>query len=187
MFAAMWIDIVFALVAAYGFYWGYSRGIIGAVVSIAAVVLGFVLAVRFSAEVTDLLADLFNTPPTGAMPLVGFVVTFAMVLLALRLLVTTVERLLSTLRINFLNKAAGGLAAALLAVFVLSLAMLSINSAGLVSREAKADSVTYASLVAFPAQVQGAFRQSKPTLERIKDAGDKAMERGREQRERNER
>ncbi len=180
----MWIDIVFAIVVAYGFYWGYSRGIIGTVVSIAAVVLGFVLAVRFSAEVTDLLADLFHTTATGALPLLGFITTFVLVLLSLRLLVTTVERVLSALRINFVNKAAGGLAAALIATFLLGVAMLSLNSAGLVSAAAKGDSLTYGSLAAFPQQARAAIQQKQSTVDKVKEAGRKAIERGREERER---
>ncbi len=180
----MWIDIVFAAVVGYGFYWGYSRGIIGTVVSIAAVVVGFVLAVRFSAEVTDLLAELFGTTATGAMPLIGFVATFVLVLLSLRLVVTAAERLLSALRINFLNKAAGGLAAALIATFVLGLALLSLNSAGLISSTAKSDSMTYDGVAAFPQQAKGAFQQNQSTVDKVKAAGQKAIERGREERER---
>ncbi len=182
----MWIDIVFAIMVGYGFYWGYSRGIIGTVVSIAAIVVGFVLAVRFSAEVTDLLAELFDTTATGALPLIGFITTFVLVLLSLRLLVTTIERLLSALRINFLNKAAGGLAAALIATFVLGLALLPLNSAGLISSSTKLDSMTYASVAAFPAQAQSAFRQNQSTVDKVKTAGQKAIERGREERDRRE-
>ena len=179
----MWIDIVFAAVAAFAFYQGFSRGIIGSVVSIAAVVLGFVLAVRYSREVTDVLSDLFNTPATGALPLVGFVTTFVLVLLALRLVVTAVERVLSALRLTVVNQALGGLAAAVLAVFVLSVAMLAVNSAGLISAQQKRDSVTYAPMSAFPDQVKRAFRQQRPVLERVREAGERAMEEGRELRE----
>ena len=179
----MWIDLVFAAVAAFAFYQGYARGIIGTVVSIAAVVLGFVLAVRYSAEVTDVLADLFNTPPTGALPLVGFVVTFGLVLLGLRLVATAVERLLATLRLTVVNRALGGLAAALLATFLLSLALLAFDSTGLLTREQKRASITYAPLAAFPEQVKGAFQKSKPALERAREKGEDALERARERRE----
>ena len=179
----MWIDLAFAVVAAYAFYQGYARGIIGSVVSIAAVVLGFVLAVRYSAEVTDALGGLFNVPTTGPWPLIGFVVTFALVLLALRLIATAVERLLTTLRLGFVNRALGGLAAALLATFVLSLALLAFESTGLLTREQRRESITYASLAAFPEQVKGAFQRTKPALQRAREAGEDALERARERRE----
>ena len=179
----MWIDIAFAAVAAFAFYQGYRRGIIGTVVSIAAVVLGFLLAVRYSREVTEILANLFNTPPTGAMPLLGFVLTFALVLLAMRLIVGAVERVLAALRLTVVNRALGGLAAAVLATFLLSMALIAVESAGLIPREQQRDSITYESLAAFPEQVKGAFVRTKPALERARERGEEALEKARERRE----
>ena len=179
----MWIDVAFAAVAALAFYQGYRRGIIGTVVSIAAVVLAFLLAVRYSRDVTAVLSDLFAAPPTGAMPLLGFVVAFALVLLAARLIAGAVERLLATLRLGVVNRALGGLAAALLATFLLSLALLAFDSTGLLTREQKRASITYAPLAAFPEQVKGAFQKSKPALERAREKGEDALERARERRE----
>ena len=177
----MWIDVIFAAIAAYGFYWGYSRGIIRTVVSIAAVVVGFVLAVRFSAEVTEVIARLFDTTPTGALPLLGFVITFALALLALRLIANAVEGLLTQLRLNFINKAAGGLAAAVLATFFLSVGLAFVDSAGLLSGETKRKSVSYAALAAFPDQAYAALGRTRPVLDRAREAGERAMERGREE------
>ena len=179
----MWIDVVFAVAAAYGFYWGYSRGIIRTVVSIVAVLLGFVLAVRFSAEVTQVLARIFNTEPTGALPLIGFVVSFALVLLALRLLANAVEGLLSRLHINFVNQAAGGLAAALLATLLLSFVLMFVDSAGLVSSEAKRKSISYSALAAFPDQAYAILGKARPALERVKEASEEAMDKGRDKKD----
>lgn len=175
----MWIDIVFAAAAAYGFYWGYSRGIIRTVISVVAVVVGFVLAVRFSAEVTRVLAELFKTEPDGALPLIGFVVSFALVLVALRLLANGVEGLLSTLRINFINQTAGGIAAALLATLLFSVLLLGIDSANLVSAEAKRKSITYQALAEFPDQAYAILGKTRPALERVKAVGEEALEQGR--------
>ena len=179
----MWIDIAFAIVVGLAFYQGYSRGIIGTVVSIAALVLGFVVAVRYSSPVTELLADLLNTPPTGALPLLGFVVTFALTLAALRLLVKGVERLLATLQLTVVNKVLGGLAAAVIATFLLGMALIAVESAGLIPREQQRDSLTYEPLAAFPDQVKSAFVQNKPALERLRERGEEELERARERRE----
>lgn len=179
----MWIDVVFALVVAFAFYQGYTRGIIGTVVSIAALVLGFLLAVRYSREVTLALADLFGAPAAGAMPLVGFVVTFALTLLAMRLLAAAVERVLSALRLAVVNRALGGVAAAILATFVLSVALLAFESTGLLTREQRRESITYESLAAFPDQVKGAFRQSRPLMERVRERGEDVLEDARRRRE----
>ena len=179
----MWIDIAFAAVAALAFYQGYRRGIIGTVVAIAAVVLGFLLAVRYSREATAVLADLFDVPPTGAMPLVGFVATFALTLLAMRLIAGAFERLLETLRLTVVNRALGGLAAVLIATFLLGMALIAVESAGLIPREQRRASLTYEPLAAFPEQVRRAFVRQKPVLERVRERGEEELERARERRE----
>jgi len=174
----MWIDLVFAAIAAYGFYWGYSRGIIRTVVSIAAIFIGFVLAVRFAPQTTELIAKLFKTPAEGALPLIGFVVTFVLVLLLLRLVANAIEKMLTAIKLNVLNKVAGGLATAILATLVFSILLIFVNSANLISDDAKATSITYASLEAFPDQAYAVLGKAKPALENVRDAGKRAMEGG---------
>lgn len=172
----MWIDLVFAAVAAFGFYWGYSRGIIRTVVSIAALFIGFVLAVRFAPQTTQVIAELFKTPAEGALPLIGFVVTFVLVLLLLRLAANGIEKMLTAVRLNFLNQVAGGLATAILATLVFSILLLFVNSANLISDDVKEKSMTYVSLEAFPDQAYAVLGKAKPALENVRDAGKRAME-----------
>lgn len=172
----MWIDIVFAVVAAYGFYWGYSRGIIRTVISVAAIFIGFVLAVRFAPAVTEVLSNLFNTPAAGALPLIGFIVAFVLVLLGLRLVATAIERVLTTVKLNILNKVAGGLATAILATLVFSILLMFVNSANLISLDTKTKSITYQALEDFPAQAYALLGKARPAMENVRDAGKRAME-----------
>ena len=171
----MWIDLVFAVIAAAAFYWGYSRGIIRTVVSVVAIFVGFVLAVRFAAPTTRILSDLFNTTADGAMPLIGFVVAFVLVLLLLRLFATLLERILTTLRLNILNQIAGGLATALLATLVFSILLMFVNSAQLIPAETKAESITYQSLEDFPTQAYVILGKARPAFENVKEAGQEAL------------
>lgn len=175
-FAGMWIDIAFAIIASVAFYYGFSRGIIRTIISVAAVFVGFILAVRFAAPVTDVISRLFNTSPDGAMPLIGFIVAFVLVLALLRLLATFIERVLTKLRLNALNKVAGGLATAILGTLVLSILLLFVESANLITPEAKRESVTYQSLAEFPAQAYAILGKARPGLERVRDAGKKALD-----------
>jgi len=175
----MWIDLLFAVIAAAAFYWGFSRGIIRTVISVVAIFVGFVLAVRFAAPTTQILSDLFNTSPDGALPLIGFIVAFVLVLVLLRLLATLIERVLTSLRLNVLNKVAGGLTIAILATLVFSILLMFVNSAQLIPTEAKRESITYQSLEEFPAQAYAILGKAKPAFENVKEAGERAME-GRE-------
>ena len=171
----MLIDLAFAACAAAAFYWGYSRGIIRTVVSIVAAFVGFVVAIHFAPDVTALLARLFDAEPTGALPLVGFVVAFAAVLVALRLLATAAERLLRAVHLDGVNKLAGGLAAVLGATLLFSILLGFVDGAGLVAMETKVESVTYPALDAFPEQAYALFGRARPALEDLRDAGREAL------------
>ena len=175
MFAFMFIDLAFAAFAAIGFYWGYSRGIIRTVVSVVAVFVGFLLAVRFAPEVTAVLAKLFEADAGGALPLVGFVVTFTLVLLGLRLLSTAAERALRAVHLDGVNKLAGGLAAALAATLLFSILLGFADGAGLVAMETKVESITYPALDAFPEQAYALFGKARPVLDDLRDAGREAV------------
>ena len=171
----MWIDIIFAIVAASAFFWGYSRGIIRTVISVVAIFVGFILAVRFAKPTTSILADVFNTSPDGAMPLIGFIVAFVLVLVSLRMVATILEKSLSAVRLNFINKIAGGLAMAVLGTLVFSILLMFVNAASLIPLDVKAKSVTYASLEEFPAQAYAILGKARPALENVRDAGKEAL------------
>lgn len=173
----MWIDIAFAAFAGLGFYWGYSRGIIRTVISALALFLGFAIAVRFAPEVTELLADAFDQPPTGAFPLLGFIVAFILVLIALRLVANVLERSLRAVRLNFVNQVAGGLVTALLATVMLGFFLWFGDSAALVTPEAKAASVTYPVLEELPDQTYAAIGRVKPVVDDLRARGEEALRR----------
>lgn len=175
MFARMLIDLAFAACAAIGFYWGYSRGIIRTVISVIAVFVGFVIAVRFAPDVTALLAHLFNASTTGALPLVGFVVAFALVLVALRLVATALERALRAVHLDGVNKIAGGVAASLAVTLLFSILLGFVDGAGLVAMETKVESIAYPALAAFPDQAYALFGRAQPALEDLRRAGRDAL------------
>lgn len=172
----MYIDIIAAIIAALGFYWGFSKGIIRTVATIAALFFGFLLAVRFSGDMADLLVGLFNTEPGGIMPLMGFVVTFILVLLVLRLLAMMIEKVLTAMKLNVLNQLAGGLVTATLGLLLMSFGVMALDSMGVLPLRAKTESVTYESLEALPEQASVVLGKARPALEKVKDASKQAIE-----------
>ena len=103
----MVIDIIFFISAAYGFYVGYSKGIIKTVFSTLSIVLGLMAAMKFSPYMTSFLEDTFSRSPL--MFIAGFVLTFVGVMLLVRLLAKTIEGIFKTIKINVINKIAGGI------------------------------------------------------------------------------
>ena len=149
----MWIDLLFFAVAAIGFYWGYARGIIRTVSSVAAVFVGLFVAMRFGPDITRALARATDQPVEGALPLFGFLIAFVGVLIALRIAASLVERILTRLHLNFLNRVAGGMASAVIAIFFYSVLVLFTASAGLVSEHVREQSATYSALAELPERV----------------------------------
>ncbi len=171
----MWIDVAFAVFASIGFYWGYSRGIIKTLISVVAMFVAFVLAIRFGPAITHALADVFQQPATGFFPLLGFVVAFVLVLVALRLIANVLERGLQAIRLNFVNQIAGGVVTAVVAVVALSFLLWFGDSAALIQPSSKSDSITYPALEALPDQAYTLIGKAKPALDDLREAGEEAL------------
>ncbi|MBK6949156.1 MAG: CvpA family protein [Haliscomenobacter sp.] len=99
----MVIDIILVIVAVYGFYVGYTRGIIKTIFSVLAIAVGIIAALRFSPAVTDFLKQMFNeTSPL--MFVAGLILTFALTMMFLKLLGRGFEGLLEAANINVINQ-----------------------------------------------------------------------------------
>ncbi|MCB0658462.1 MAG: CvpA family protein, partial [Saprospiraceae bacterium] len=56
----MVLDLFFVLIAAFGFYMGYSRGVIKTVFTVVGVLLGILFTLKLSPIVIDFLEGVFN-------------------------------------------------------------------------------------------------------------------------------
>ena len=79
----MAIDIVFLAVFAYGFWVGYSRGIIGTVFNFAAYIFGFVLAFKITPTTTNILESLLHSD-NPSMFIAAFIVNLVFIMFVLR-------------------------------------------------------------------------------------------------------
>ena len=157
----MVIDILFALAALYGIYMGFSKGIIKTVFSLLALLLGFMIAVRFSVFVTEFLQEIFKTEHPMLF-LVGFLLCFVVTIFALRFLAKTLESVLEGLGINFINKLAGGLILASLFTLIFSILLWFGDRATLIPEKTKKESMTYPYLQTFPAQARDFADRLRP-------------------------
>lgn len=145
----MIIDIIFVVVALYGFWVGYSRGIIKTVMTILSILFGVMAAARFGPTVTDLLKDQLNTE-NSFMFLAGIILTFILTMVLFRLIGSTLEGALESVNINFINQIAGGAVMAVIMIFVYSILLSFANSSRLIDEELKQESATYTLLEPFP-------------------------------------
>lgn len=146
----MIIDVICLVVALYGFWVGYSRGIIKTVLTIMSILFGVMAAAKFSPTVTQMLQDWFEAPK-GFMFLIGVVLTFLLTLALFRFVANALENMLESVNINFINQALGGGISVIFFVFAYSLLLSFADNSRLIDEKTKKDSITYEILKPFPA------------------------------------
>ena len=62
----MTIDLLFVGIAVYGFYVGFSRGIIKTIISVVSIIVGIIAALRFAPKTTDLLKECIEYCPSSS-------------------------------------------------------------------------------------------------------------------------
>lgn len=159
----MVIDIIFFISAAYGFYVGYSKGIIKTVFSTLSIVLGLMAAMKFSPYMTSFLEDTFSRSPL--MFVAGFVLTFVGVMLLVRLLAKTIEGVFKTIKINVINKIAGGIFMSGFFILLFSILVWFGNEAHGIDSKTKETSFSYSYLEKIPIEARGVFMTLKPVFQ----------------------
>lgn len=167
-FAAMIIDILFALTVAGGFYHGYKSGIIKTVFYAVSLFLGFIIAVRFTPDLTLFLSDIFNYESVLVFVL-AFIICFGLTILFVRMLGKTLEEILQSAHINFINKTIGGIVMAMLYVFFLSMLVWFVDKSDLIGHQTKKESNTYEILTDYPAEMGRLWKKSLPFFEKMWD------------------
>ncbi len=157
----MVIDIICFLFAAYGFYLGYTKGIIKTVFTIIAIFFGLIAAFKFGPMVTSFLESLLNYS-NGLMFLVGMLVSFGLSMLVIKMLASGFEGLLKSANINILNKALGGAVMSGLLVSVFSVLVLFGDKSHVIDDDTKYESKTYSFLEAMPDMMLDGGKKLKP-------------------------
>jgi membrane protein required for colicin V production len=157
----MAIDIIFVIVAGYGFYLGFSKGIIQTVFTVLSIMFGLMAAIRFAKPMTDFLEDIFS--PNALMFIAGFLLTFVLTMFLIRLIAKTIEGFLKTANINIINQLAGGMLLAAIFIMLYSVILWFGDQTGAL-KEAKETSMTYDYLEEYPQYVWGIGKKAQPYI-----------------------
>ncbi len=160
----MVIDILFVITLLYGFYLGFSKGIISAVFTILSLLFGLMAAFKFAPATTDFLEKAFNNN-NPLMFLAGVLLTFVIVMVVIRMIARGLEGLLKTANINVLNQLAGGVLLSGVLILLLSVLVWFGDQAHLIDPKTKRTSVTYKYLETFPGQAKDIAYRFKPMFE----------------------
>lgn len=142
----MILDLVAALIITYGFYRGYSNGLIKTVVDTLSILVALVIALKFSPLLIDYLQDAINLNPALEF-IIGFLIVFFVVMLLLRFVGDKMEDLLKTINLNFVNQLAGGILLGFVFSFCIGLLLGLLTNLKVINEEYAAQSTLYDYLI----------------------------------------
>lgn len=159
----MVIDIIFLIIAGYGFFIGFTRGIIKTLLYVLSIMFGLIVAVKFAPAATDLLTTVFNYQ-SSFMYLAGFLLCLALTIIFIRLIARGSEGLLRTANINIINQFLGGVLMGGLTTLLYSGLLWFGAEAHLLNATNTADSMSYPYLKEYPAKAKKVVNYVAPTF-----------------------
>jgi|AntRauTorckE5430_2_1112549.scaffolds.fasta_scaffold01179_5 membrane protein required for colicin V production len=168
----MAIDIICLIFLAYGFWIGYSKGIISTVLSLASYIFGVLAAMKFGPIMGDMI---FGWAPVltsvGAFVL-GVIAVFVMTLVLFRIVAKGLTSFMENININFINQILGGVLSGLFFTFIFSGLVFFGDQSRIVTDDLRTSSITYTPL----AQIRIAvWEQGKDLYPVFRDFYDKSV------------
>ena len=176
----MVIDIICLIFLAYGFWVGYSKGIIATVLTLASYLFGILAAMKFGPIMGDTLYGWFPAITTGGAFLLGLVIVFVLTLVLFRIVARGLTSFLETVNINFINQILGGVLSGLFFVFIFSGLVFFGDQSRIISDELRAGSITYKPLTQIRVAVWNRTKDLYPVFRDFYDRAVDAMDRVRD-------
>jgi len=114
-----YIDIFILIIVVVAAISGFSKGLIIGMASLAGLVLGIVLSLKFAGYVEIALKNMFDSHSVF-MYIIAFAVCFGLVVLAVHAIAKSIEKVVEIAALGFLNRLGGAAFGILKALFLLS-------------------------------------------------------------------
>lgn len=138
----MFIDFLFFILLLMAVFKGYSRGLIVAVFSLLAFVIGLLAALKLSAEAADWIRESSGSQSIW-IPFIAFVLVMAVVMLLIRIGAGLLEKAVEFAMFGWLNKLGGIVFYALIYLLFFSIVLFYAGNLGIISEETISGSRTY--------------------------------------------
>ncbi len=173
----MVIDIICLIFLAYGFWVGYSKGIIATVLTLASYVIGILAAMKFGPIMSDMLYSWAPAITTGGAFVLGAILVFFLTLVLFKLVAKGLTGFLETVNINFINQIMGGILSGLFFTFIFSGLVFFGDQSRIISPELREASITYKPLTAIRTAVWERGKDLYPIFRDFYDRAVDAMDR----------
>jgi membrane protein required for colicin V production len=138
----MFIDVIVAGLLVLAVIKGFSKGLIVAVFSFLAFIIGLAAAVKLSAVVANYLGDNINVSQRW-LPVLAFIIVFFIVVLLVRLGAKAIEGLVRTAMLGWVNRLGGIFFYGFLYLFIVSIILFYSAQLHLLGEKTIKDSITY--------------------------------------------
>ena len=162
------LDWFILLILAGGLIRGFMVGAVRQVASIAGLILAFFLSVQLMHPVGALIVSSLGLSEAVA-PIVGFVVIFVGVQLLFLALSRLLERVLETLSLSLVNRAAGGALGGFKAALLLSVLFLILSGMEMPSKKTRKQSMLYSPVASALPKTLDAASPYLPAAERASE------------------
>lgn len=138
----MIIDAIFLICVLIFLIRGYSKGVVVALFSVLAIILGVIGALKLSGTLASLL---FQDGEKGGrwVPFVSYIIVFFLIVWLVRLGAKLIQKSFEAVALGWINRLAGALLYAFLISFVFSSMLWLFNQMGVIKPETKSDSYVY--------------------------------------------
>jgi len=158
------IDIIFIVVFAFGFWKGYSQGIIGTVFNLAAYVFGIALGFKLTPTTTNILNQLFHSE-NPSMFVAAFLVNLFLIMFILRQVAKILESGLQAAYLGVFNQMLGGALLGSFFVLIYSILLWFLVQVQFINNTTIAESRSYPLLEALPGRAKSLAFRFKPMAE----------------------
>jgi membrane protein required for colicin V production len=171
----MILDVIVALVIAYGAYVGYSRGLIKTVFDTLSILVAIIASLKLSPIVINAVESAINVAPAISF-IIGIVLTFIIVMALVRFIGRKLEGFFKATNLNFINKFAGAALQGLFFAIIISFIVLLGDRLSLLKEETKVSSISYKMLKPLPEKSKEVFEMVKPIFQDFWDKTIEAMD-----------
>ena len=138
----MIVDIIVAIILILAIIKGYRQGLIVALFSFIAIIIGLAAALKLSVVVAGYIGKAVNVSDKW-LPIVSFAVVFLIVVLLVRLGAKFIQKTIELAMLGWANRVGGILLYACLYIVILSILVFYADQLGFIKPEIKTESVTY--------------------------------------------
>ncbi len=159
----MSLDLILLVVVAWGFYQGFSHGIIQTVFNWASYFFGLLIAFKMTPTTTAFLVRTSGSA-NPLMFVAGFLVMFVLVMMLFRLAARGFEGALSVARIGIVNQLAGGILLASTYIMLFSVLCWFAGKANLIDEATKQSARSWPLLEAIPPRAKIVAERVSPIM-----------------------